>query len=147
MTIRKYVHDRRNDRNRRLFAMIGGYCACEATREALGIAISSRPGQVWFVAVKGRTVLAFGSIRIQGEQALLRHLHSPAGDAEAWKAVLHDCIEHARSSRVRAVSLTDYLNMAGDYAPFGFIPQGRPKGRFTLYTLELESSHGSPAMD
>lgn len=147
MTIKKFVHDSRKDQNRQLFFLIGEFCACEATRAALGIAISSQPGQVWFVAVEGQTVLAFSSIRIQGEKGLLRHLHSPVGDAEAWREVLYHCIEHARRSRVRTMCLTDFLTMEDDYARFGFTPQGSPKGRFTLYTLKLEQSYGSPAMD
>lgn len=145
MEIRKFTHSARLDHNRRLFALIGEFCASDVVREALGDTIASRPGQVWFVAVKGRVVHAFGSIRMQKTTAtaLLRHLYSPVGDDEAWEAVLRLCIDHARGSNARSVRLTDYFCLQNRYLSFGFTPYGNPKGRFLRYLLPLEPPHGA----
>ncbi len=143
MIVKKFLHTTKTNHNRRLFSLIGEFCACEDTRKALGGAISSHPGQVWFVAVEGRTVQAFGSIAIHKAHGLLRHLFSPVDDFGAWESVLRHCIEHARQNRACAVRLTDYLALQPRYAPFGFVPYGSPRGRFSQYLLQLESSHGA----
>lgn len=141
MQIKKFVHDDSCEQNRELFGFIGEFCACEKTRNVLGAMISSRPGQVWYVAVEGSAVYAFGSIRVQKNSALLRHLHSPLDHHVAWEAVLRHCIEYARCCGACAVRLTDYLAMEERYAQAGFVPFGNPRGRFTQYLLRLEPTY------
>lgn len=141
MRIRKFVHDSNCERNRELFSLIGEFCACEKTRDALGAMISSRPGQVWYVAVQGSVVYAFGSIRVQKNNALLRHLYSPLDHHVAWEAVLRHCIEYARRCDICTVRLTDYLAMQDRYAQAGFLPFGSPRGRFAQYLLRLEPAY------
>lgn len=70
MRIEKFVHESEPEKNAQLFGRIGEFCACATTRDALGCAISSRPGQVWYVAAERHTVHAFGSIRLQGERGI-----------------------------------------------------------------------------
>lgn len=143
MNVKKFVHSGRCDQNRRLFALIGEFCASATVRKALGCSISSQPGQVWYVAVKGRVICAFGSIRLHKSSGLLRHLYSPTDDPEAWEAILRHCIEHARRQEAAFVQLTDYLSLEKRYAQFGFWPQGSLRGRFTQYVLTLENPHGA----
>lgn len=141
MRIKKFVHQSRREQNRELFSLIGEFCACEETKDALGTMISSRPGQVWYVAVEDSAVYAFGSIRMQKNRALLRHLYSPLEHHVAWEAVLRHCIEHARRCGACVVQLTDYLAMEDSYAQVGFVPLGNPRGRFTQYLLRLEPAY------
>ena len=141
MHIKKFTHKAIYGQNRELFGLIGEFCACPATRDALGGMISSRPGQVWYVALQGPTVYAFGSIRIRGASGVLRHLYSPLNHNEAWEAVLRHCIEHARRSNVRLIRLTDYLAMESRYAQLGFVPSGAPRGRVMQYALQLEPTY------
>ncbi len=143
MHIEKFVHSSNRKQNRDLFSLIGEFGACDATRNALGGTISSRPGQVWYVAVKEQTVYAFGSIRVRGTKGLLRHLYSPVDDDVLRETVLHHCVEHARRNHVRSVWLTDYLTLEGRYAPLGFVPYGNPRGRFIQYVLYLEALYGN----
>ncbi len=148
MRIETFTHSPRRDQNRRLFGLIGEFCANDAIRKILGAAITSRPGQVWFVALEGRAVLAFASLRLDGTDCQLRHLCSPADDGAAWEAVLRRCIGHARHNHARLLRLTDFLAAEGRYAPFGFVPHGPQRGRFTQYILSLESLYGAAqAMD
>jgi hypothetical protein len=146
MQIMKFTHSSKREQNIELFGLIGEFCACEVTRRALSCSISSRPGQVWYVAVEDVAVYAFGSIRLQGKCGLLRHLYSPAHHNEAWEAVLRHCIEHARRWDACSVRLTDYLAMENRYAQVGFIPFGNPRGRFTQYVLRLEPAYAATAM-
>ncbi len=142
MVIRKFVHSKRTNDNVQLFSLIGEYCASSAVRSALGCAISSSPGQVWYVAVEGDTVHAFASVRVQKGKGLLRHLHAIVDDNGIWEMVLQHCIEHARQKHARQVRLIDYISMEDRYARAGFVPQGPPRGRFVQYLLTLEYRHG-----
>lgn len=143
MRIEKFVHESEPEKNAQLFGRIGEFCACATTRDALGCAISSRPGQVWYVAAERHTVHAFGSIRLQGERGLLRHLYSPAGDGMLLETVLRHCIEYARRHHARSVWLTDYIWLESRYAPLGFMSHGNPRGRFVQYVLWLGESNGT----
>lgn len=143
MHIEKFVHKSNPEDNAQLFSLIGEFCACAATRDALGCMISSRPGQVWYVAAERHEVHAFGSIRVQGKKGLLRHLYSPVDDDMLRETVLRHCIEHARRHHARSVWLTDYISLESRYAPLGFMPHGNLRGRFIQYVLWLEEPNES----
>ena len=142
MVIRKFVHSKRADHNFHLFSLIGEYCASSAVRRALGCAISSSPGQVWYVAIEGDTVHAFASVRIQKGNGLMRHLYAIVDDNGIWEMVLQHCVEHARQKNARSVRVIDYISMEDRYARVGFVPQGLLRGRFVEYILTLEHQHG-----
>lgn len=58
----RFEHDEKHKRE--LFGWIGEACASPAVRAELGGPITSRPGDVWFLAVEGERLLGFCGVSV-----------------------------------------------------------------------------------
>ncbi len=62
MDVLRFEHDEKHKRE--LFGWIGEACASAAVRSELGSPITSRPGDVWFLAVEKKRLLGFCGVSL-----------------------------------------------------------------------------------
>lgn len=139
MDMLEFTHEAKPAQNRRLFGLIGEFCADAALRRQTGGSIDSRPGVRWFVLTDNahRNVAAFGSVWLSGVGVARLHLFCGRKRCEAHeKTVLARCLDYARAKGAKTAVLTDFARRAEFYGSLNFQAK-RERGRFTTYEVTL----------
>jgi len=142
--IRTYTQGERPESDRELFCAVGQALADAAIHKDLGMAVTSRPGDVWHVAVaKGGALEGFAVTRPlkSGKAAHVRFLYADKQHRNVRDSLLQAVIKLARKKKLKSLSTRDRANsMVWQRFDFSVVtePQKR-RGEFVRWMLILEN--------
>ena len=120
---------------RKLFALVGEYCADASLRSDLGTPISSAPGDAWLIARDGEAVAGFCVVSSQKNgRAKLHALHAPT--AAIAGTLRRAAIKQAKAGGAKEIAYTAAPSEAAALRKDGWA-RGQERGQYITFTKEL----------
>ena len=140
MKIQRYEHN--DEKKRELFGWIGEACASIAIRNHLGNAISSKPGDVWLLAIEGDQLLGFCSVSPLKSQSA-GNLHAlyafPDSKEQAVESKLRKAaVAEAKKMELEAIRITDFRKLKPFYTKDGWKAVGDRGQNYHVYEVVVD---------
>lgn len=138
MAIKVYIQGKSDRTDRELFGLIGHYLVDAAIQEELGIAVTSKPGDIWFVSEhRNGEVRGFATSRLLKNGKLhVRFVYCKEEALLVCKAMIQKAITQATEFECDAVFTND-RSTSGMWNEFGFKATQRARGEFCRWELSL----------
>jgi hypothetical protein len=139
MDITAYTQGEKASSDKALFGAIGHMLTDVTVHKKLGMAITSRPGDLWHVGMSGRKVVGFALSRIlsTGKAAHIRFIYA-FGDADAERNLLLAALDTLRERGAIAVHSNDRKTNTL-WKDNGFImSESARRGEFVRWELKME---------
>lgn len=142
MAVRTYTQGQSAESDWDLFGLLGPTITDAQVHEQLGMAVTSRTGDVWHVMIdNGGALLGFALVRPLKSQksAHIRFLHAP-GPALHARKLLASVLEFAQAAGLTSLHTNDRVNSTL-WPSNGFtLIQNNRRGSFVRWQLNMEAS-------